>query len=343
MQAPELSLAAAIRDIDANKLDARLKALRSLAPALLVDLDKPGPLWLAATLHDSGATVTRMLFDALGQEHDIPSRGQAAVSLGMLGDASVIDVVAPWLTLEGEQVDACFQRECAVIAISFIGAAAARAPDNTGRHALRQCMKLLSAALESPAADVRFQAAVALVEVADTNVGDVEALLRDALKLEDNPEVRHNLVDALSRLEHPSAATLDALAKVLEDPQEGASAVGLAAAMILAGQRRPEAGPRLVTALGVRLQRDDALEALAVLGPAAPDAAVERARRIATGVLTTPITRVRAAYALARMCSQSADANNPGLRWLARLAWHPRPAVREAVTDARRNLEQLAD
>jgi len=62
---------------------------------------------------------------------------------------------------------------------------------------------------------------------------------------------------------------------------------------------------------------------------------------LARQVLLPSITRVRAAYALARMVSDGQGAN-PGVLMLKRLRWHPRAAVREAVRDAFANLERLA-
>jgi hypothetical protein len=92
-------------------------------------------------------------------------------------------------------------------------------------------------------------------------------------------------------------------------------------------------------ALPVRGHRDRALEALAALG-AAPAADIEPVQGLVARWWLPSITRVRAAYALARMAPAGPD--NPGLRLLARLRWHPRAAVREAVRDAHANLEALA-
>ncbi len=108
--------------------------------------------------------------------------------------------------------------------------------------------------------------------------------------------------------------------------------------MVLAGAGRASAGPRLVAALGVRHQRDRALEALAVLGQdAGADAATEVAT-LARGMLTRGITRVRAAYALARILGGE---DNAGHALLRRLGWHPSAGVREAVRDAETNLQTL--
>ena len=96
-------------------------------------------------------------------------------------------------------------------------------------------------------------------------------------------------------------------------------------------------------ALFHRGERDRALEALAVLGPAAPKDAATGARRLARGWLTPAITRVRAAYAWAAVDAATPTGDHPAIRSLRRWAWHPRPAVREAVADALRALAAARD
>ena len=120
---------------------------------------------------------------------------------------------------------------------------------------------------------------------------------------------------------------------------EGAEGIGFDAAITLAGARRESARPRLLEALDVRHQRDRALEALAALGGGDPSE-IERVRQLGRRMWLPSITRVRVAYALARMVPEGAG-DNPGLAMLRRLRWHPRPAVREAVRDAHDNLVKL--
>jgi hypothetical protein len=106
--------------------------------------------------------------------------------------------------------------------------------------------------------------------------------------------------------------------------------------MALTAARRPEGAPRLLAALARQSTRDRALEALAVLGPAGPPEIADAVRRYTSGWLTPVFTRVRAAYALARIEPERGQA------LLDRLAKHPRAAVREAVAEARVNLAKLA-
>ena len=335
MQAPELTLAAAIRDADLDKAEPRHKAIRNLAPALLTELDKPGPRWRAAAEHQDGEQVIAKLRGALGQTDDVTLRCMAAIGLGMIGEASVVERVGPWVELSEDTEEASFQRECAVIALSFIGVAAGQADD--GAPVRADVKRRLVEALRSDRPDVRFQAALAVAEVGDD---DGEATLREALQREEHPEVRDSMVDALSRFESPSDETCAALLEIALSPDEGPTSTGFAAAMILAGAGRPEAGPRLLDALRVRHQRDQALEALAVLGEKAPDNARAAVTAVAHGWLTPGPTRARAAYALARLHGALTE-DNPGLSLLRKLAWHPRAAVREAVADAHKNLARL--
>lgn len=334
MQAPELTLAAAIRDADCAKAEPRHKAIRNLAPALLMEIGEPGPLWRAAERHRDGPQVVAALQAALAHPDDVALRSMAAIGLGTIGEASVVDRVASWIDLPGDDADASFQRECAVIALSFVGSAAP-ASEPVRDAVLRR----LEAALRSDRPDVRFQAAIAVVEVGGEQA---EPTLLEALRDEAHPEVRENIVDALSRLSSPSAAACEALVAIVHDEEEGPSAVGFAAAMVLAGAGRAEAGARLVDALRIRHERDRALEALAVLGRNAPASAVDAVQALARGFLTPSITRVRAAYALARSSSARGE-DNPGVALLRKLAWHPRAAVREAVADAEKNLRDLGD
>jgi hypothetical protein len=179
---------------------------------------------------------------------------------------------------------------------------------------------------------VRFQAGPALVEVAEQAA---EPDLVAALERESQAEVRENLVAALAMLDPPGPAACDSLAKLLAG-DEGKGMLGWEAALALTSARRSEGGPRLVAALRRRELRDQALEALAVLGPQAPEGAAESVRRLTQGLFVPVFTQVRAAYALARI------APDEGERRLAALGRHLRPAVREAVGEARANLDKLA-
>lgn len=336
MQAPELTLAAAIRDADAARTEARHKAIRSIAPAFLVEVDKPGPRWKATVGHDDHEAITDALFEALRQSEDVPLAALAAIGLGMLGEPAVLDAVEPWVSLEGTEDEQSFRRECAVITTSYVGVAAKADDSDEARACHRKIVARLSSWFQSVFPDVRFQVALALVDVDGSSS---EATIAQALRTEDHPEVREALVDALSRLDTIGQASIAALRDVLDDEEEGPDALGFEAAMVLAGAHQAVAGPRLLDALQVRHQRDRALEALAVLGPDLSEAAAAKVETLAKGMLTRGVTRVRAAYALARILGGE---DNRGHALLRRLHWHPSAAVREAVRDAEVNLQTLS-
>ena len=336
MHAPELTLDAAIRDAGSTRLEARSKAVRNLAPALLEDRGMTGPAWRAADDHDRGNEVIAALRRALDEADDPTLPRLAAVGLGLIGDPDVVERVEPWLERSGDAEQDVFARECAVIALSFVGACAPETPD--GERMRAHVRWRLERALRAEPPDVRFQAGVALVEVAGE---DAEGAIVDALEREEHAEVRENLVAALARLDPPGPRACAALRRVVQADPEGVDAAAFEAALALTAARHPDGGSRLVAALHRRPQRDSALEALAVLGRSAPPEAIEHADRLMRSVWTPGVTRVRAAYALARMLATRDAESNAGDRMLRRLAWHPRAAVREAVTDARAALRRL--
>ena len=333
MLAPEITLEAALRDLDSEREHYRHQAARNLAPALLAELGTPGPRWGAAAEHGRGSEVTTALLALVDGHEPAQLRGLAALGLGNLGEPRLVEAVRSWLRIEGDDDERVYLRECAVISLSFLGRAA---QDAAAEPALVQAIvELIESALDSTAPDLRFQAAVALVELRGAAA---EAALVQALQREADPQVREGMVDAISYLDPPGPAACDALEALLEG-EDAEGPLGFLAAMTLAAARRPSARPRLMAGLEARHERDDALEALAALGRA--DAAqVERVHRLARRVWLPAITRVRAAYALARMVPPG-QGDNPGRALLRRLRWHPRPAVREAVDDAVRNLADL--
>ncbi len=333
MLAPEITLDAALRDMNSPQIRHRTKAVDNLAPAVLTELDKPGPRWRACAEHPRGTAVREALLEMLDEDQPPPLRGAAAAALGMLGEPELMPRTEPWCTLTGDEQDQAYLRQCSVIAASFLGRAAADAEaEPTVQKAARE---RIEAAMASPFADLRFQAGVALVQVCGA---EAEPALVAALADETHEDTREALVDALAHLDPPGPAACDALETIVEGPQ-GGKRIGFAAAMALAAARRPSARPRLLAGLVLRHERDDALEALAALGAGdRPD--IERVHRFARQVFLPGITRVRAAYALARMVPPG-PTDNPGMTLLRRLRWHPRPAVREAVDDAFKNFELL--
>jgi len=330
MQSVELSLGAALRDVTARRTTAVDKAVASLAQAMLTELSRPGPAWRAADDHERGSEVVAAFRTFItDEEAPPPRRGMAAIGLGTIGEPALLDLVQGWLKREGDAPDAVFLRECALISISFVGTAAPRdAPER------ERALRLIRKAMKSDLPDMRFQAALALVEVAGNDADDD---LRNALAAETHTAVRESIVEAIGLLSPPSAATCRALQAVV-DSEDGTHGVGFDAAMALADARKASARPRLLDALAVRAHRDRALEALAALGKA-ESADCERVWAIARRWWLPAVTRVRAAYALVRMMGPGNDAEARAM--LDRFTWHPRPAVREAVTDARAALAKL--
>jgi len=325
-----MTLAAALRDVAHADARVRGDGARNLAPALLAELARPGPAWRADDDHPRGAEVRAALVHAL-DDADPQVKGLAAVGLGLLGRREVVEVVVPWIAIAGDDPASEFLRETAVIALSFVGAAAPADEDDLRVTVVAR----LREALRSTLPAVRFQAALALVEVE----GDAATTaLLAALAQESNERVREQIVVALAHLPRLDAIACDRLADIVASPEEGPAGIGYEAALVLAAHQRREAGPRLVLALHHRGERDRALEALAALGTAAPPEAAAATRRLAKGWLTPPVTRVRAAYAWAAVQGAEIRDDHPAIRLLRRLAWHPRGSVREAVADANRAL-----
>jgi HEAT repeat protein len=346
MAGAELTLAAALRDVDAMRVEARSVAIRSLGPALLDELGLRPPVWWDRIDHPQRDAVAAAL------ERACTDKAPQNAALAHIGLA---EIAAPSAhryarqALESTQEDdaAMFLRECAVICLSLLGAAARdyledeqrqlgplEQPDARERAeaVYRTMLVELRELLSDPRPDVRYQAGPALVEVGGTAI---EHELLTAFDREQQESVRANLIAAISMLDPPSPAACDVLAAVLSTP-EGQGEVGWEAAMALTAARRPEGAPRLLAALARQSTRDRALEALAVLGPDGPPEIADAVRRYTSGWLTPVFTRVRAAYALARIEPERGQA------LLDRLAKHPRAAVREAVAEARVNLAKLA-
>jgi hypothetical protein len=338
----ELTLDAALRDIDSGRPEIRGVAIRNLAPALLDQLGLRPPAWWTHIEHDKRERAA----EALDHSCDDPAPQNAAlarIGLAQLGAPQALARAHEALGFAGDDPASMFFRECGVIALSLLGAAArafleepdAAADGDERAHAAalrEQVLTELLALLHDPRDDVRFQVGPALVDVAGQAV---EPELLAALAREQHAEVRENLISSLALFDPPSQAACDALAQVLQS-NEGNGWIGWEAALALTAARRPEGAPRLLAALHSRETRDRALEALAVLGEQAGPEAPAAVRRYSKGLLTPVFTKVRAAYALARMRPDE------GAALLGRLAKHPRPAVREAVAEARQHLEELA-
>lgn len=325
----ELTLDAALRDAGHSRPEVRNRAIRNLAPALLDRLDERPPVGWARSEHEQREPVvealTRACADAAPQ-----NVGLAILGLAQLGAPQARERALEGLAREGDDEASMFVRECSVIALSLLGKVARTEPDAlVGTDAIAGDLRAL---LEDPRDDVRFQVGPALVETLDAAA---EPELLAALAREAEPRIRENLIEAIALLDPPGPLACDELA-VLLGSDEAKGPLGWTIALALTAARRPEGGPRLLAALDVRAQRDDALEALAVLGSAAPPEAGDAIATLLRSWRVGVFTQVRAAYALARIRPSEGEAK------LAELGRSLRPAVREAVGEARANLAKLA-
>ncbi|MCY1069707.1 HEAT repeat domain-containing protein [Nannocystis sp. RBIL2] len=353
-----ITLEAALRDARSPDPTSRSVAVRNLAAALLAELGDPSPALHLAAGHPLGEAVVAALTAALA-DPVVPVRAMAATGLGQLGEPDVIPHIDPWLHDADPGPDAGYLRECAAITCVLLGLAAApehlvkpddaegpvespaaphplrppgHVPSDLSRVTYEAALARITAALRAPAPDLRFQAAGGLVELAGRAA---EPALCAALDGETHPHVRLALVSALAELDPPGPEACTRLAAVATDPGAAVD-LAFAAALGLAAARDPRGGPPLLLALQRSGDRARALEALAALGPAAPPAAVPPILKIARGWLTPAVMRVRAAYALVRVAPQV------GQPLFDELASSRRPAVQEAVADARAALAALA-
>ncbi len=256
------------------------------------------------------------------------------MGLGTLGEPEVLEHTESWMETTDEDEELAYLRESAIVAASYLGRAALDA--DADPEIERRVRDRIETALISEAPDLRYQAATALVELWGN---DAEPKLVEALRIEQNHDVREGLVSAIAYLDPVGPDACEALEALL-DGEDGDETIGFEAAVTLAGARRPRARARLMDSLMVRHQRDRALEALAALGGGTADD-IDQIHQLARRLWLPSITRVRAAYALARMAEDD-HGSNPGLTLLRRLRYHPRAAAREAVRDAFANLTALA-
>lgn len=331
-----MSLEAALRDTGHDQSRVRGPAVASLAPALLEATGESAPSKDAVSLDPRGDAVVGALKAVATGDDDARLRGVALLGLGQLGRPEAIAIGQAWFLLDEESSELDpdafgFLRECAAIAMSFVGRCGP--PGDPTRVEVRT---ILVEGLHGERPEVRFQAAMGLAELGDPQD---ERALTEALEAEEHELVRENILAALALFETLSEPSLEALRSVVRDEtdDELEGPAGFAAALGLAAARDPAAGPRLVDAMAIKHERDRALEALAVLGPSAPkDAADELESITRRGLTVPPITRVRAAYALARIDPERGEAR------LERFARHPKKMVREAVAEAREALRLLA-
>src|SRR5688500_1696527 len=97
MQRAELTFDAALRDSSSERLEARAKAVRNLAPVVLEAIGHPGPKWRATELHPRGDEIASALLRALQSDPDPMIRATAALGLGQLGSPQVLALVRDWV------------------------------------------------------------------------------------------------------------------------------------------------------------------------------------------------------------------------------------------------------
>ncbi|MGB1701218.1 MAG: hypothetical protein ACPHRO_14775 [Nannocystaceae bacterium] len=341
---PRLSLEAAIRDLGARTARARANAVRALPDALATDLDPRDDTAdshpITATQLQAHPRYTAAIegLRALATDEDGFVRGLSLIGRGRLGDTSLLHAYREGALAPSEREPARqWIRESAMLGLGELAKFTPPPPDLEHDEVLRCIIE----GLEDPAPEVRFQAVAVLADAAPSTVPN---LLPSRLHEEDEPEVRAQLYEVfLDRGDSPGAVVDAALQTVdvrddatsLSDP--GTDRESLAAARLLASLRRPEAAPRLLEAMHNPDDRDDAIEAMAVLAAEdIPEGAADLARRLTRRWLVPPVTRVRAAYLLARVSPADGEA------LLERMARSPRASVRDAVKDARAALATLA-
>ncbi len=324
-----ITLEAALRDADVLDVKARTLAITHLASAYLERLGRTQPLWQAEAAHPLGPDVLAALLRALERDPAAPIQALAAAGLGQLGAPELLDAVPPaWFT--ATDADAAYRRECAAIGWTLLGGAARQASGDLAQRTCDGALARLRAGLRGEQPELRYQCATGLAEIVGR---DAEPDLVEALATETSASVRSALVSALGELDPPGPRACEVLAPLTSDPH---IPTAFAAALALTAARDPRGGPQLLAALERPDDRGRALEALAALGPLAPPNALPAVRRLARSFFTPGLTRVRAAYALARLSPAEGEAI------LTRLERALRASVREAVVDARDGLTRLA-
>ncbi len=324
-----ITLEAALRDADVLDVKARTLAITHLAGAYLERIGRNQPRWNAQAAHPLGPEVVATLLRALERDPAAPIQALAAAGLGQLGAAELLGAVPPeWFT--STQADAAYGRECAAIGWTLLGVAARQASGDLAQRTCDSALARLRGGLRGEQPELRYQCAAGLAEIEGRGA---ESDLVEALERETDPSVRSALVNAIGELDPPGPRACEVLAPLTADPH---IPTAFAAALALTAGRDPRGGPQLLLALGRPDDRGRALEALAALGPLAPPNALPAVRRLARSFFTPGLTRVRAAYALARLAPAEGQAI------LDRLQSALRASVREAVVDAREGLARLA-
>jgi len=249
-----IELDAALRDLQHKDRRARVRAADALG-----DVD------------DEQAQSARPALRAALRDDDGEVRYSAALALGELHDHEAIDALVEQMRGDGNPL----ARQGAVIALGAIGDARAG--------------EALIEALRSGAPDVRFQAALSLVQL---DPAAAVAPLRRALR-DDDGEVRGNAAAALAEVgDHDSA---DRIAALLEDPSPGARFEGAVALARLGDARGADV---LAAHLADRELRFVAAEHLSRCPSVTARPALQR---LLGRWLVPPVLKVWAAAALVRL------------------------------------------
>lgn len=343
---PQLSLAAALRDLKARSPRARANAIRALPDALAADCRGPEETEAPAVSqlgfarleahaqHSAALTGLR----ALDGDADGFVRGLAMIARGRLADVTLLGEYRRG-TLAPRPQDPAKQwiKESAILGLGELAAFAPPPPGVEHDDILRALLE----ALDDPAPEVRFQAIAVVADAAPSMAGE---LLPPRLALETEAEVRAQIYATfLDRGDPPGvvvAAARAATGAGRDGDHESSAASereSFAAARLLASLRIADAAQRLLRGMSDGDERDDAIEAMAALEPSdIPEAATDLAERLTRRWLVPPVTRVRAAYLLARVRPDEGGA------LLDRMARSARASVRDAVVDARAALHTLS-
>ncbi len=345
-RAQSISMQAALRDADERAPMARLIAARCLAPryfeTLALEMEVSAPHWDASALHELGTEVKAAALK-LADDPDGYVRDAGLFALGQLGAPEAIAMCAARLE-QARSVGADLRAPDLSGAAEALGALAQAAWKAEQHDAADQAQALLEAQHDSPSDAVRYHAAIALAELlvmrwpsaTDEHRVRFARELAARLSSEQSNDVRVGYVEAIELL--AAAADADVLHALCELAIQAAETpAGYQVGLVLAPLRRPEALAPLRAALLIAHLRDDALEAIALIGPLCDEQTGSQIRKLANGWLVTAITRVRAAYALARWRPSE------GLPLLARHANSLRPDVREAAAQAQNLLATLQE
>lgn len=350
--ARELTLTAALRDIDAERVDDRLLASEWLATACLQELpaneNSDSGRFRAYAQHPRAAEILDALQSAARKDDDARVRSRALISLGVLGadtllelDPAERDAAERSADPEGRE----FEEEAWLLALAQLGAtlptqASSIAADKLGetpdiaREISEKIFTIASEASRSISPARRHGALTILGQIGDPQS---EALLVEILQSEgEEPEILRAALDGLSRLASPQTSTLQALRTwALAHPSELGLDERFEAGLILiaAGD---DGGIRVsVEALDAARHRDRALEALALMGQRVPTRVLRRIERLSTARFWPTLTTVRALYAWARIAP-----TGPARRRLLELSHHYRPLLRSSAHHA---LELLSE